>query len=180
MLVTYSWRLRQACQQHKVWLVHLLLSKLCSSTASPTDIVNMPALDSNSWSLLSCNTLVRSMHHDRHTHTLDAFACHGKDALKNGDAHRQAKRWRGTVLFLVELAVQWLNLVFYIMPNVYLLLHRCEFLVEIFKWCGWLSWTCWNTVTNSACNFLASPCNALPLMSPPSFFLLYFRFYSLL
>lgn len=97
------------------------------------------------------------MHHDLLTHTLNAFACHGKDAPTKGDAHRQAKRWRHTLLFLVELAVQWLNLVFYIVPNVYLLLHRCEFLVEIFKWCGWLSWTCWNTVTHSLGIFLALP-----------------------
>lgn len=69
-------------------------------------------------------------------------------------AHRQAKRWRHTLLFLVELAVQWLNLLFYIMPNVYLLLHRCEFFADIFKWCGWLSWTCWNTVSHSPCILL--------------------------
>ena len=76
------------------------------------------------------------------------LACHGEALLEIWHAHRQAKRWRHTFLFLAELTVQWLNLLFYIMPNVYLLLHRCVFLFDLFKWSGWLSWTCWNTVSN--------------------------------
>ena len=61
-------------------------------------------------------------------------------------ACRKAKRKRYTDLFLIETFVQWVNLVFYVMPNIYLLCKAYAFHSPVVYWCGWARWTCWNTV----------------------------------
>ncbi|KAL0038251.1 hypothetical protein WJX79_010181 [Trebouxia sp. C0005] len=66
-------------------------------------------------------------------------------------ACRQHKVWsharkRVTILFMVEAAVQGINLVCYIIPNVYLLHNPSHFYSVVVNWCGWVRWTCWNTL----------------------------------
>lgn len=109
----------------------------------PNQAVPASLFGSSSFSGPTKRLVVRFHHHSHYIYILLKFlfryAC------------RKARRKRHTVLFLVEVMVQWLNLAFYITPNVYLLLHRCLFLFPAFKWCGWLSWTCWNTVGAFQC-----------------------------
>ncbi|DBA92558.1 TPA: hypothetical protein ACH3X1_002782 [Trebouxia sp. C0004] len=47
---------------------------------------------------------------------------------------------------MVEAAVQGINLVCYIIPNVYLLRDPSHFYSMVLNWCGWVRWTCWNTL----------------------------------
>ena len=61
---------------------------------------------------------------------------------------RDPKFKRLTILFLAEAAVQGVNLVCYILPNLYLLCNPSGFYSPLINWCGWLRWTCWNTVSN--------------------------------
>ncbi|KAA6426189.1 MAG: hypothetical protein FRX49_04041 [Trebouxia sp. A1-2] len=66
-------------------------------------------------------------------------------------AQRQNKSWkirrkRNATLFFIEAAVQWVNLLFYIVSNAYLLKEPCYFFGRVVFWCGWIRWTCWNTL----------------------------------
>ena len=63
---------------------------------------------------------------------------------------RSTRRKRNATLFFIEGTVQWLNLVFWVVPNVYLLVNPCYFLGQLIFWCGWARWTCWNTVSFAA------------------------------
>ena len=74
--------------------------------------------------------------------------------LSNADMHpcdialcRKVRRKRNATLFFIEAAVQSVNLVFYILPNIYLLKEPCYFFGRVVFWCGWGRWTCWNTVS---------------------------------
>lgn len=49
-------------------------------------------------------------------------------------------------LIAVEGIVQWINLVFYAAPNVYLLRKPCYLLSPFVYASGFVQWTCWNTV----------------------------------
>ena len=49
---------------------------------------------------------------------------------------------------MVEAAVQGINLVCYIIPNVYLLCNPSHFYSIVVNWCGWVRWTYWNTVSS--------------------------------
>lgn len=64
---------------------------------------------------------------------------------------RAAARKRLTFLFMVEAAVQGINLVCYIIPNIYLLRNPSHFYSIVVNWCGWIRWTCWNTVSSIHC-----------------------------
>lgn len=44
-----------------------------------------------------------------------------------------------------------INLVCYIIPNVYLLHNPSHFYSVVVNWCGWVRWTCWNTVSSIQC-----------------------------
>ena len=59
---------------------------------------------------------------------------------------RKTRRKRNATLFFIEGAVQWLNLVFYVIPNIYLVIKPCYWISHVIFWCGWVRWTCWNTV----------------------------------
>ncbi len=63
---------------------------------------------------------------------------------------RKVRRKRNATLFFIEAAVQSVNLVFYIVPNIYLLKEPCYFFGRVVFWCGWVRWTCWNTVSATA------------------------------
>ena len=73
---------------------------------------------------------------------------------------RAAARKRLTFLFMVEAAVQGINLVCYIIPNIYLLRNPSHFYSIVVNWCGWIRWTCWNTVSSIHCVICI---NAYPL-----------------
>lgn len=60
---------------------------------------------------------------------------------------RLPKRKRHTILFLAETALQGVNLVCYIAPNIYLLFNPFAFYSRVVSWCGWVRWTCWNSVS---------------------------------
>lgn len=49
-------------------------------------------------------------------------------------------------LLAVEATVQWINLVFYLVPNVYVLRYPCHILSPFTFATGFIQWTCWNTV----------------------------------
>lgn len=64
---------------------------------------------------------------------------------------RTPRSKRLTCLFLIETALQAVNLVFYISPNVYALCKPFGFFYSAFiSWCRWARWTCWNTVCHHA------------------------------
>ena len=73
---------------------------------------------------------------------------------------RTPRRKRNAILFFTEAAVQWLNLIFYILPNAYLLIKPCKWGSPFVFWCGWIRWTCWNTV--SLCCAVLCCAGALP------------------
>jgi len=62
---------------------------------------------------------------------------------------RNIRRKRNATLFFIEAAVQWVNLIFYTVSNAYLLKEPCYFFGRVVFWCGWIRWTCWNTVRAS-------------------------------
>ena len=72
---------------------------------------------------------------------------------------RKVRRKRNATLFFIEAAVQSVNLVFYIVPNIYILKRPCYFFGHVIFWCGWVRWTCWNTVRPPSpfCPHAASP-----------------------
>ena len=54
-------------------------------------------------------------------------------------------------LHAVEAAVQWVNLVFYLAPNAYVLSNPCKVQTPFILVCGFVRWTCWNTVSLKLC-----------------------------
>ncbi|KAK9817879.1 hypothetical protein WJX72_003574 [[Myrmecia] bisecta] len=56
------------------------------------------------------------------------------------------RRWRLACLCLCELNVQLINLVVYLLPNVYTLAHGCGWYDPLIRACGLIRWTCWNTL----------------------------------
>ena len=75
---------------------------------------------------------------------------------------RKTRRKRNATLFFIEGAVQWLNLVFWVTPNMYLVVKPCYFLSHVVFWCGWVRWTCWNTVR--LCNGCPAQCCTVMLL----------------
>ena len=61
--------------------------------------------------------------------------------------YRLGRRKRIAILHTIETATQFVNLVFYLAPNVYVLLNPCDIFVKNFLyWAGFVRWTCFNTV----------------------------------
>lgn len=56
------------------------------------------------------------------------------------------RRFKGTVVLFVEAISQLLNLSFFIIPNVYVLVRPCGWRDDIVLWSAFASWTCWNTL----------------------------------
>ncbi|DBB01839.1 TPA: hypothetical protein ACH3X1_000447 [Trebouxia sp. C0004] len=66
-------------------------------------------------------------------------------------AHQLGKAWtprqkRSAILFFTEAAVQSVNLLFYLVPNAYILTNTCLQQTSLVFWSGWVRWTCWNTL----------------------------------
>ncbi len=60
--------------------------------------------------------------------------------------YRTPRQERSAILFFTEAAVQSVNLLFYLVPNAYLLTDPCLQQTPLIFWSGWVRWTCWNTV----------------------------------
>ncbi|KAK9907744.1 hypothetical protein WJX75_009081 [Coccomyxa subellipsoidea] len=56
------------------------------------------------------------------------------------------RRFKGTVVLFVEAISQLLNLSFFVIPNVYVLVRPCGWRDDIVLWSAFASWTCWNTL----------------------------------
>lgn len=128
ILSVFAWRVVQARQQKKSWCVrHRLLltgtgSVLCCPYAS--DIWKPQAVSRP-----------------------NIHACVIYQILTCLAVFRKTRRKRNATLFFIEGTVQWLNLVFWVAPNIYLLVKPCYYLANVIFWCGWVRWTCWNTVS---------------------------------
>ncbi|BDA51092.1 probable phospholipase A1-Igamma1, chloroplastic at C-terminar half [Coccomyxa sp. Obi] len=66
-------------------------------------------------------------------------------------ARRQGKRWtlrrrRLAILLFTELVAQWINVTFFLVPNIHLLIHRCSMFTRLVPYCAIVRWTCWNTI----------------------------------
>lgn len=60
---------------------------------------------------------------------------------------RWPRRKRILTLHAVEAMVQLINLVFYLAPNVYVVRNPCDVETTFILVCGFVQWTCWNTVS---------------------------------
>lgn len=56
------------------------------------------------------------------------------------------RRYKGTVVLFIEASAQILNLSFFVIPNVYVLVRPCGWRDDIVLWSAFVSWTCWNTL----------------------------------
>ncbi len=73
--------------------------------------------------------------------------------------NRKHRQKRNVTLIVLEAILQWLNLVFYVVPNALNVATACYFLADDWFYFGFARWTCWNTVSHM-------PSLALP--GPPS------------
>jgi len=64
-------------------------------------------------------------------------------------SYRTPRQKRSAILFFTEAAVQSVNLLFYLVPNAYILTNTCLQQTPLVFWSGWVRWTCWNTVSLS-------------------------------
>ncbi|KAL0042227.1 hypothetical protein WJX77_006708 [Trebouxia sp. C0004] len=67
------------------------------------------------------------------------------------DAVRLHKNWkhrqkRNVTLIVLEAILQWLNLVFYVVPNALNVANTCYFIADDWFYLGFARWTCWNTI----------------------------------
>ncbi|EIE21255.1 alpha/beta-hydrolase [Coccomyxa subellipsoidea C-169] len=66
-------------------------------------------------------------------------------------ARRQGRRWKprrkklATLLF-TELVAQWVNVTFFLVPNIQLLANPCGMFSVLVPYCAIVRWTCWNTI----------------------------------
>lgn len=56
------------------------------------------------------------------------------------------RRYKGTVVLFIEAVAQMLNLSFFVIANVYVLVRPCGWRDDIVLWTAFVSWTCWNTL----------------------------------
>ena len=61
---------------------------------------------------------------------------------------RKHRQKRNVTLIVLEASLQWLNLVFYVVPNILNLADPCYFLADDWFYLGFARWTCWNTVSH--------------------------------
>ncbi|KAL4421963.1 hypothetical protein ABPG77_010986, partial [Micractinium sp. CCAP 211/92] len=61
------------------------------------------------------------------------------------------KRWshrrrRACTLAGIEVTLQLVNLVFYVLPNAYVMAHDCSWFHPVVLWAGFVRWTIWNSI----------------------------------
>ncbi|KAK9863541.1 hypothetical protein WJX84_001265 [Apatococcus fuscideae] len=70
----------------------------------------------------------------------------------------QHRRFRGNVLALIELCVMIINLIAFLIPNIYE--HACPCCVKVdfvIAWTAFIRWTCWNTLFFILCVVAHNP-----------------------
>eukprot|EP00210_Caulerpa_lentillifera_P008426 g8038.t1 len=72
--------------------------------------------------------------------------CHRLYIVNSRRLKWSARRRKGATLFMIELITQFVNLCFYLVPNVYLLVNECGWDDDILVWTGFIRMTCWNTI----------------------------------
>ncbi|KAL0050037.1 hypothetical protein WJX82_003243 [Trebouxia sp. C0006] len=60
--------------------------------------------------------------------------------------HWKHRQRRNVTLIVLEAILQWLNLVFYVVPNALNVATVCYFLADDWFYFGFARWTCWNTI----------------------------------
>lgn len=85
---------------------------------------------------------------------------------------REGKQWserrkKGARILIVELAAQMLNLLIFLVNNIYVLVTPCRWFTAPVFWLDFVSWMCWNTVfcTSVVCA-LAAPQLAYCMVQP--------------
>lgn len=79
-------------------------------------------------------------------------------------ACRRHRQRRNVTLIMVEAILQWLNLIFYVLPNALLVSNPCYITSGTWFWFGFVQWTCWNTVSSlvsSGSSFFVLSCVAI-------------------
>ncbi len=61
---------------------------------------------------------------------------------------RKHRQKRNVTLIALEALLQWLNLVFYVVPNALNVANPCFSLADDWFYLGFARWTCWNTVSH--------------------------------
>eukprot|EP00884_Botryococcus_braunii_P001515 jgi/Botrbrau1/11364/Bobra.0038s0112.1 len=56
------------------------------------------------------------------------------------------RRFRSATLHGTECLIQWINIIFYLIPNINVLADVCNFLSPLVGYCALVRWTCWNTM----------------------------------
>lgn len=62
---------------------------------------------------------------------------------------RKHRQQRNVTLIAIEGFVHWINLIFFILPNVWILYDHCYFITFLKNWCSIAQWTCWNIVSHA-------------------------------
>ena len=70
------------------------------------------------------------------------------DAHSHMAACRRHRQRRNVTLIMVEAILQWLNLIFYVLPNALLVSNPCYITSGTWFWFGFARWTCWNSVSH--------------------------------
>jgi len=61
---------------------------------------------------------------------------------------RKHRQKRNVTLIVLEAILQWLNLVFYVVPNALNVADPCFIIADDWSYLGFARWTCWNTVSH--------------------------------
>lgn len=95
-----------------------------------------------------------------HTHAC-THACKYIACLGDIVACRKHRQSRNVTLILLEACLQWINLVFYILPNAFNVADPCYFFDDKWFYFGFARWTCWNTVSHLNMFCMHSKCEPL-------------------
>ncbi len=73
----------------------------------------------------------------------------GLSPLLNGElaVDRKHRQRRNVFLITLEATVQWMNLICYVVPNVFVAVDTCYTVTSMTYWFTFARWTCWNTVS---------------------------------
>ncbi|CAL8466201.1 g5737 [Coccomyxa elongata] len=71
--------------------------------------------------------------------------------MRFASAWRQGKQWKPrrkklATLLITELVAQWINVTFFLVPNINLLAHPCDIWSILVPYCAIIRWSCWNTI----------------------------------
>ena len=80
---------------------------------------------------------------------------------------RKHRQKRNVTLIALEAILQWLNLVFYVVPNALNVANPCFSLADDWFYLGFARWTCWNTVSHLSLG--STQCRFVLLASVVSF-----------